>query len=125
MSASRFAFLRLAGLTRDTYTPTEVRERLADGDELDARTAAVRATAAQTGVWSAHLNARTAADLGKSGRCLPLIVYWYCQGVPLDEIGRRISPFGSEWDADRALATASRLIAQELNSPQGVARSVA
>jgi hypothetical protein len=117
--------LRLAGLTRDTYTPAEVRERLVHGDELDARTAAVRAAAAQTGVWSAHLDARAAADLGKSGRCLPLIVFWYCQGVPLEEIGRRISPFGSEWDADRALATVSRLIAQVLNTQEAVARSVA
>lgn len=122
--------MRFAGLARDTYTAAEVRERLAPGspvaeDEPNFRTAAVRAAAAQTGVWSAHLDSRTAADLGKSGRCLPLIVFWFCQGIPLDDIGRRISPFGSEWDANRALSTACRLIAQVLNSPDAVARSVA
>lgn len=117
--------MRLAGLTRDTYSPAEVRERLGDPNTLNPRTAAVHAAAARTGLWSAQLDARTASQLGKSGRCLPLIVYWYCEGVALDQIGRRVSPFGSEWDADRAVDTASRLIAQLLNKQGAVAQSVA
>jgi hypothetical protein len=36
--------------------------------------------------------------------------------MPPGEIGRRLSPFGSAWDADRALSVATALIASVLNS---------
>jgi hypothetical protein len=49
--------------------------------------------------------------------CCP-IVLWYRQGVPLHEIGRRLSPLGGAWDADHALDVATMLIARALNRPE-------
>jgi hypothetical protein len=46
---------------------------------------------------------------------LPSVIFWYSQGVPIQEIGRRISPFSGEWDADRAIGVAVTLIAEILN----------
>jgi hypothetical protein len=48
-------------------------------------------------------------------------VFWYCQGVPSHEMGRRLSPFGDAWDAERALDVAAALIAATLNQPGFVA----
>ena len=102
---------------RNTFTPEEVRQRLRQDPEhaRDARTMAVLAAAAQTSVWSSLLPADQAFTLGRTGTRLPTVVYWYTQGVSPHEIGRRLSAFGSAWDAERALQVASRLIAQALN----------
>jgi hypothetical protein len=81
----------------------------------DPRTAAVHSAAAHTAIWSGRLSRRLASELGRTANRLPTIVYWYRQGVPAHEIGRRLSPFGSAWDANRAVEVASALIADVLN----------
>jgi hypothetical protein len=100
---------------RRKYSAEEVRFRLQVDWEHDERTAAVHAAAARTSVWSSRLPDRVALDLGRSATRLPTVVYWHRQGISPYEIGRRLSPFGTEWDADRALAAASGLIAEVLN----------
>jgi hypothetical protein len=100
------------------FTPQEVRLRLQQADAAHPRTQAVHAVAARTGVWSSLLPDRAAFDLGRAANRLPTIVHWYCQGVPLHEIGRRLSPLGGAWDADHALEVATVLIARALNRPE-------
>src|ERR1051326_5807617 len=100
---------------RKHYTPEEVRQRLLLDYPDDGRTAAVHSAASMTGIWHALLSERIAFDLGRSANRLPTVVYWYRQGLTAHEIGRRLSPFGSAWDADRALDAATALIAQTLN----------
>jgi hypothetical protein len=101
-----------------TFTPQEVRLRLQQANAAHPRTQAVHAAAARTGVWSSLLPDRAAFDLGRAANRLPTIVHWYCQGVPLHEIGRRLSPLGGAWDADHALDVAAMLIARALNRPE-------
>ena len=98
-----------------TYTPEEVRLRLGDERADDPRTAAVHAIAAQTGVWTGRMAHHQAHDLGRAAGRLPSVVFWYCQGVSLEEIGQRLSPLGGPWDAERALNVATALIAETLN----------
>ena len=114
-SKLRFSWPRLLA-TRKNYTPEEVRERLqVDMLDGDLRTVAVHAAASMTAVWSAGLPDRVAFDLGRNATRLPTVVYWYRQGLSVHEIGRRLSPFGTAWDAERALNAAARLIAEALN----------
>jgi hypothetical protein len=113
-SKQRRSWPRLLG-ARNHYTPAEVRQRLQVDRADDPRTAAVHAAAARVGVWSSLLSPRAAADLGRAADRLPTVVYWYRQGVSACEIGRRLSPFGGAWDANRAVDTAATLIAQALN----------
>jgi hypothetical protein len=98
-----------------TYTPEEVRLRLQLDDTGHPRTAAVHAAAAHCGLWSTLLTEKVAFDLGRSAARLPTIVYWYRQGIPPHEIGRRLSRFGGAWDAERAFGVAAELIARTLN----------
>lgn len=102
-------------MNRNAYSPEEVRARLRLDPEADPRTAAVHAAAARTGEWAALLPSAVARDLGRAEARLPTIVFWYREGLPEDEIGRRLSPFGGAWDGDRAIAAASGLIAELLN----------
>jgi len=104
--------------TRWTFTPEEVRERLRQDGAADPRTAAVHGAAAQTGLWSSLLPDKLAFELGRTASRLPTIVLWYRQGVPPNEIGRRLSPMGGAWDADRAIDVAMLLIATALNRPE-------
>ena len=113
-SKSRLSLPRLLA-TRKNYTPMEVRQRLQVDQDGDARTRAVHAAAAMTGVWSSMLPDRVAYELGRAATRLPSVVFWYSQGLSEHEIGRRLSPFGTAWDADRALNAATALIAQTLN----------
>ena len=113
-SKSRLSLPRLPG-TRNNYTATEVLQRLQVDRADHPRTAAVHAAAAQISVWSSLLSQRTAFDLGRAANRLPTIVFWYRQGVSPYEIGRRISPLGGAWDANRALNAAAALIAEALN----------
>jgi hypothetical protein len=102
--------------SRKSFTPEEVRRRLQVDDMAhDERTQAVHVAAARTGVWSGQLPDRLAFELGRSAHRLPSVVYWYRQGLSPRDIGRRLSPFGSDWDANRALDAAASLIAQSLN----------
>ena len=101
---------------RKSFSAEEVRQRLRADTCNDPRTQAVHAAAARTGVWSSRLSDRLAFDLGRAAHRLPSVVYWYSQGVPATEIGRRLSPFGGEWDAERALMVAATLIAGLLNA---------
>jgi hypothetical protein len=120
-STSRFTLPRLlAQFPRSArpFTPEEVRLRLQLDSAADPRTAAVHAAAAQCGIWSSLLPEKVAFDLGRSASRLPTIVYWYRQGIPPHEIGRRLSRFGGAWDADRAMDVAAELIARALNGPQ-------
>jgi hypothetical protein len=122
----RFSLPRLLGTHRDrSFTQEEVRRRLRGGDSGCARTAAVRAAAAHTAVWSSLLPDNIAVDLGAAARKLPSVVFWHTQGISLEDIGRRISPLGGAWDADRALDTASALIAYILNEPGFIERLAA
>ena len=89
--------------------------RLQLDDTSHPRTAAVHATAARCSLWSTRLPEQVAFDLGRSAARLPTVVYWYRQGIPPHEIGRRLSRFGGAWDADRAFAVAAELIARVLN----------
>jgi hypothetical protein len=100
-----------------TYSPREVRQRLKQADARHPRTLAVHDAAARTGIWSSLLPEKLAFELGRPATRLPSIVLWYRQGVPLHEIGRRLSPLGGAWDADRALDVAAMLIAKALNRP--------
>jgi len=100
-----------------TFTPEEVRLRLQLDNTGHPRTAAVHAAAARSGIWASRLPEKVAFDLGRSATRLPTVVYWYRQRLPAHEIGRRLSHFGSAWDADRAIAVASQLIASTLNAP--------
>jgi len=97
------------------YSAEEVRQRLRESDLLDPRTASVHTAASRTAVWSALLPERVARDLGAASNRLATVVFWHAQGMPLEEIGRRISRFGGAWDADRAIDVASALIAYVLN----------
>jgi hypothetical protein len=117
-STSRFTLPRLlAQLPRParTFSPEEVRLRLQLDDTGHPRTAAVHAAAARCGVWSALLPEKMARDLGRSAARLPTVIYWYRQGIPSAEIGRRLWHFGDTWDAERAIGAASQLIARALN----------
>jgi hypothetical protein len=67
------------------------------------------------GVWSSLLPEKLSFDLGRTAARLPTVVYWYSKGVPSEEIGRRLSPFGGAWDAERAINIATELIARTLN----------
>ena len=100
---------------RKHYTAREVRQRLQVDHDGDARTGAVHAAAAMVSVWSSFLTDRVAFSLGRAANRLPSVVFWYSQGLSEQEIGRRLSPFGTAWDADRALNAATTLIAQALN----------
>ncbi len=100
-----------------SYSPEEVRLRLREDLATDPRTAAVHAAAARTGVWSALVSGKVAADLGPAATRLPTILHWYRQGVSAHDIGRRLSLFGGAWDAEHALAVAAALIAYILNQP--------
>ena len=66
-------------------------------------------------MWSMLLSEKLANDLGRAAARLPSVVYWYMHGIPPHEIGQRLSPFGSAWDAERALDVATSLIAKALN----------
>ena len=101
--------------SRKNFTAQEVRQRLQVGTAHDERTHAVHAAAARTAVWSSQLSDRLTFDLGRAASRLPSVVYWYRQGMSLPDIGRRLSPFGTDWDANRALDAAATLIAQSLN----------
>jgi hypothetical protein len=102
--------------TRKHYTAEEVRDRLQiDCLSSDLRTCAVHAAAAMTAIWSSDVPDRMAFDLGRAANRLPTVVFWYRQGLSAQEIGRRLSPFGTAWDADRALNAAATLIAEALN----------
>jgi hypothetical protein len=101
------------------YSPEEVRMRLQAHELTDPRTAAVHAAAAHTGLWSSLVSDKIALELGRAATRLPSIVHWYRQGVSAHEIGRRLSPFGGAWDADRALTVAAALIAYTLNQSGG------
>ena len=99
-----------------SYSAQEVLERLqADQLDGDPRTVAVQTAAAMTGVWCTALPERIAFNLGRAANRLPSVIYWHRQGLSTNEIGRRLSPFGTSWDAERALEAAARLIAQALN----------
>ncbi len=113
-SKPRLALPRLLGL-RNNFTAEEVRQRLEVDRAEDARTAAVHAMAARTSIWATELPERLAFDLGRTANRLPTVVFWYRQGVCAHEIGRRLSPFGGAWDANRALDAAAALIATALN----------
>ena len=64
------------------------------------------------------MSEKVAYELGRAAPRLPTIVHWYRQGVPPQEIGRRLSPMGGAWDAERALEVAVLLIATVLNRPE-------
>jgi hypothetical protein len=100
---------------RTTYTAEEILQRLKLDHADDPRTASVHAATAQIGVWSNLLSEEVASELGRAAQRLPTVVFWYRQGVSPCEIGRRLSPLGGAWDANRALDTAAELIAQALN----------
>jgi hypothetical protein len=118
LSPRLLAFLSQLIHPATTFTPEEVRLRLQQANAAHPRTQAVHAAAARTGVWSSLLPDKAAFDLGRAANRLPTIVHWYCQGVPLHEIGRRLSPLGGAWDADHALDVATVLIARALNRPE-------
>jgi hypothetical protein len=97
------------------YTALEVRCRLRQAPESNPRTAAVHAAAADVGAWTALLAPSDAYELGRAADRLPSVVFWFCRGRRLDEIGRELTPFGSTWDGDQAVTVASHLIAHLLN----------
>jgi hypothetical protein len=105
---------RLLGAGK-AFTPEEVRQRLQIDHAADERTAAVHEAAARASIWSSALPDRLVFDLGRAADRLPTVVFWFRQGVPAQEIGRRLSPFGGAWDANRALDAAASLIAESLN----------
>jgi hypothetical protein len=111
-----------------TYTPEEVFSRLRQDPSSDGRTAEVLAAASDVSAWTSRLDPQTADELGRTADRLPSAVFWYVQGRPRDEIGRRLRPLGGIWDADLALEVASFLIASVLNergarTAQGVSSS--
>ena len=115
-SRPRLSWSRLLPRKR-SFSPEEVRRRLRQSDSGCKRTAAVHDAAAQTAIWSGLLSDKIACELGAAGYRLPSVVLWHSQGLSLETIGRRLSPLGGPWDAERALITASALIAHVLNEP--------
>jgi hypothetical protein len=113
-SKPRFSLPRLLAAHK-SYTAAEVRQRLQIDKADDPRTATVHAAAAQSSIWSSLLPESASWELGRAANRLPTVVYWYRQGISPGEIGRRLSPLGDAWDANRALDTAAMLIAQALN----------
>jgi len=113
-SKSRPLLPRLLPL-RKSFSPAEVRQRLLVPRADHPRTAAVHAAAALTSVWSSRLPDRLAFDMGRTATRLPSVVLWFRQGLPAQEIGRRLSTFGGAWDAEHALDVAATLIADTLN----------
>lgn len=101
-----------------TYSPAEVRRRLRlDAADSDPRSLAVHAAAAEIGAWT-HLlppTARSEKQLGLAASRLPVVVFWYRQGLSSYEIGRRLTPFGEASYGDRAIDAACTLIAHMLN----------
>jgi hypothetical protein len=106
---------RLLGWRKQNFTAEEVRQRLQIDEDADERTAKVHAAAAQISLWSSDVPARLAFDLGRTASRLPTVVFWFRQGISPEEIGHRLSAFGGDWDANRALDVAAGLIAQALN----------
>ncbi len=123
-SKPRFSWPRLLARKR-SFSPEEVRQRLRQADAGCRRTAAVHDAAAQTAIWSGLLPDKIACELGAASHRLPSVVLWHSQGLSLETIGRRLSPLGGPWDAERALLTASALIAHILNEPGFVDNLVA
>ncbi len=115
ISSNPWLFLPRLLRPRKSFTAAEVLQRLQVECADDPRTAAVHVAAAQIGVWSNLLSERVACELGRSAQRLPTVVFWYRQGVSPCEIGRRLSPLGGAWDANRALDAAAGLIAHALN----------
>jgi len=111
----RLARARRPGSPRTPYTTLEVRRRLRQSPAACLRTAAVHAAASDVGAWTSLLDRRTAYELGRAADRLPTVVFWFCRGRRLDEIGRGLTPFGSTWDGDHAVEVASALIARLLN----------
>jgi hypothetical protein len=108
---------------RKKFTAEDVLQRLQVDQPNDSRTRAVHAAAARTALWSSLLPDDAAFQLGSVAHRLPSVVFWYRQGVACSVIGRRLSPFGSSWDAERALDVAAQLIAAALN--RGVITDIA
>lgn len=101
------------------YSAREVRARLHDDNsQSDSRTAAVHAAAAEASAWMRLLpnDASREHRLGLAANRLPSVVFWYCQGVSPEDIGRRLTPFGEKSYADRAIDAACMLIAALLNA---------
>ena len=117
-SKSRLPLPRLLA-PRKTFTPREVRERLRDANPTDPRTILVQEAASRTSFWAGRPSDKLAFELGRAANRLPTVVYWYRQGVSSCEIGRRLSPLGDEWQAERALDVATMLIARSLNRSDG------
>lgn len=118
------SLLQMLGLRSrvERFTAEEVRTRLL-GEPTSPRTEAVQSAAAHVGLWTALLHQDDAYLLGRGANLLPSVVFWYRQGVPLFEIGRRITPLGTVFDAERALEVSTALIAHLLNTGQlGVLR---
>ena len=113
-SKSRPLLPRLLPL-RKSFSRAEVRQRLLVQKADHPRTAAVHSAAAMTSVWSSRMPERLAFDMGRTATRLPTVVLWFRQGLPAQEIGRRLSTFGGAWDAERALDVAATLIADTLN----------
>jgi hypothetical protein len=118
LSSKSWSVLPRLLLRRETFTAQEVRQRLQIDTPRDQRTEAVHTAAAHASLWSDQVPDRLRYELGRTATRLPSVVFWYRQGVPMHEIGRRLSPFGNAWDADRALQAAAALIAQLLNRGQ-------
>src|SRR5947208_4346479 len=115
-STLRLSLPRLLAL-RTSFTAQEVLSRLRL-EVGDPRTEAVHTAAARTSIWAGLLSDKVARDLGRAANRLPTVVFWYCQGLTPHELGRRLSPFGGAWDAERALGVAALLIAELLNRPE-------
>jgi hypothetical protein len=113
-SKSRPLLPRLLPL-RKSFSRTEVRQRLLVARADNPRTAAVHAAAALTSVWASRLPDRLVFDLGRTASRLPMVVFWFRQGLSAQEIGGRLSAFGGAWDAEHALDVAATLIADTLN----------
>jgi hypothetical protein len=101
------------------YSSKEVRLRLQARDPLGGpRTAAVQAAAAQVGGWMRLLpsDAGREHNLGLAAGRLPTVVFWFCEGLSPEQIGRRLTPLGESCYGDRAIDAACTLIAALLNS---------
>ena len=113
----RQLFSARAGRGSQPYTADEVRALL-DPQTVAAeeRQQAVLDAAAVPSSWTGYVRPRDARELGRVAERLPTILHWYRSGLPLEEIGRRLGPFGGPARARRALEVAASCIAARLNA---------
>lgn len=95
------------------FTGREVRSLLREGQQTD-RGRAVRRCVARSADWLPPTPDVVNCPFHYQQR-LPRIVFWYAQGMSIEEIGERLTAFHTSWGVERSLQVACDRIAFCLN----------